>query len=306
MIKILGGAKTGYNLYRLLKKEDIESVYFFFKDEYGEEKRGGLPIERIQQGDIDDHIIVSSETAFVYFKSLLEHKLNAHYHLRDKTNLSSVAKELEVKTITEQQIDSVIFPAFIKPKRSGEKIVPFKTKIVNSEKDLKKVEPHIDNCLIQRYLNPIDYEQIDIGGFFTGSGNSLISFKELNQYPLGIASYISVYESLKIINLKHAIESYLNRLGFRGFVEFEFQRNKKDDTYYLMDINPRPWGSFYYYANAIQNLRDVILNHDEPIINLKKSWVNVPRLVLSNLHGNFRNPSLKDILTNQICYEPYF
>lgn len=305
MIKILGGAKTGYNLFRLLQKNDISSTFYFFRGEYGEGKNGGKSIGKIQNEDLYGHIIISSETAFVYFKAQLEDRLCTHYYLRDKSNLSSIAKELNVNVITEQTIDSIIFPAFIKPKQSGENIVPFKTKLVKSPKEFDKVKIHVDNCIIQRYLNPQHYEQIDIGGFFTGSADSLIAFKELNQYPQGIASYISTYESAKIHDLKLHIENFLNKLNFRGFIEIEFKRNKKNDTYYLMDINPRPWGSFYYYASAIKNLRNVLTNNEEPDIILKKSWVNIPRLILSNLHGNFNNPPIKDVISNEICYEPY-
>ena len=72
-----------------------------------------------------------------------------------------------------------------------------------------------------------------------------------------------------------------------------------------MDINPRPWGWFYYYISAMQNFRNVILLNEEPIIDLKETWINIPRLIFSNLHGSFKNPSIKEVLANKICYEPF-
>ena len=73
-----------------------------------------------------------------------------------------------------------------------------------------------------------------------------------------------------------------------------------------MDVNPRPWGCFYYYISAVNNIRDVILKGSDPEIELKKSWINLPRLVLSNLNGRFVNPSLKELMQRKISYEPLF
>lgn len=88
-------------------------------------------------------------------------------------------------------------------------------------------------------------------------------------------------------------------------MELEFKIHKFNKVVYLMDINPRPWGWFYYYTSSVKNLRDVLFNNENPVINLKKSWVNLPRLILSNVNGNLNNPSISDIITNKICYEPY-
>ena len=211
-----------------------------------------------------------------------------------------------MNTIGELSPDNVIYPAFVKPKQSGEGKVPFKTRLIENQKDLIAISSYINDCSIQRFLDTKNYKQISIAGYFAGTSDSLISVKQLNQYPLGVSSYVKFYIDTQIEDLKINITNYLNSLNFRGFVELEFKIHKFDKIVYLMDINPRPWGWFYYYASAIINLYDLMLHNKLPIIELKKSWVNLPRLILSNLKGNFNNPSVSDIIANKICYEPYF
>ncbi len=306
MITILGGAKTGYNLYLLLKKNNIPSTFYYFKNEYGANKNGGKPVEKFKEQQAVDEVIVSSERAFVHFKKELEPRLTQHYYLRDKANIPAIAEALNVNTIGELSLDNIIYPAFVKPKQSGEGKVPFKTRLIENRNDLNGISSYINDCSIQRFLDSKDYKQISIAGYFTDTSDSLISVKQLNQYPLGVSSYVKFYIDTHIEDLKRDITNYLNSLNFRGFVELEFKIHKFDKVVYLMDINPRPWGWFYYYTSSVKNLRDVLFNNENPVINLKKSWVNLPRLILSNLKGNLNNPPVSEIVSNKICYEPYF
>jgi hypothetical protein len=306
VIHILGGAKTGYNLHLQFKNHNIPSTFYYFKDEYGANKNGGKPVEEFVSQRVVGEVIVSSERAFVHFKKELEPRLTQHYYLRDKANIPAIAEALNVNTIGEMSLDSIIYPVFVKPKHSGEGKVPFKTKLVSNDEELSKVFKHLDDCILQHYLSPREFRQIDIGGYFTGKSSSIISFVEKNQYPIGIASYIKHYESNSIDLLKDELTKLLNSLNYRGFIEVEFKQNKFNDQYYLMDVNPRPWGCFYYYISAVNNIRDVILKGSDPEIELKKSWINLPRLVLSNLNGRFVNPSLKELMQRKISYEPLF
>lgn len=305
VIHILGGAKTGYNLHLQFKNHNIPSTFYYFKNEYGANKNGGKPVEKFKNQQAVDEVIVSSERAFVHFKEELEPMLKQHYYLRDKANIPAIAEALNVNTIGELSPDNIIYPAFVKPRQSGEGKVPFKTRLIKNQNDLNRISSYINDCSIQSYLDSENYKQISIAGYFVGTSDFLISVKQLNQYPLGVSSYVKFYIDTKIEDLKRDITNYLNSLNFRGFVELEFKIHKFNKVVYLMDINPRPWGWFYYYTSSVKNLRDVLFNNENPVINLKKSWVNLPRLILSNVNGNLNNPSISDIITNKICYEPY-
>lgn len=304
-IKLIGGGKTAWNLYKIFRKNQLDSTVFYFKDNYGKGKTGFKPINKLDVNNLCENFIVTSEKAFVYYKKALEHKIPIHYFLRNKNNLHLISKKLNVNNIKEYDINNIEFPVFIKPKQSGEGLVPFKAKVINNLAELKENRDFIDFCSIQEYLDSNEYEQISIAGYFTGIAESLISVKQLNQYPLGVSSYVAFHLNPSIEKLKENISHYLNSLGFKGFVEFEFKKNKFDNYFYLMDINPRPWGWFYYYASAVENLKEVVLENDGPIIKIKSIWVNLPRLILSNFSGDFNNPSISRLFKKQICFEPY-
>ncbi|MFW5983014.1 MAG: hypothetical protein ACOCQ4_00820 [bacterium] len=307
MYNIIGGAKTAYILYKLFQKNNIDAVFYYFKGEFGEKKAGGKPIHQLDDKVINNgNIIVSSETAFVYMRDKLQKKLPAHYYLRDKNNYPEIAEKLGVVAIKEYAPETIVYPVFLKPRQSGEGKVPFKTKLINSNEELLKHHLYFNYCTVQEYLSSKEYEQISIAGYFNGSADSLISVKQLNQYPLGVSSFVSYFSNSQIKQLKEYLSDYLKTLAYKGFIEVEFKWNINTGKVILMDINPRPWGWFYYYTSAVKNLEQVVKNNEEPAINIQKSWVNLPRLILSNVKGKFSNPSPKDFLMNKICYEPYF
>jgi len=309
MVHIIGGAKSAVNLFSILSKNKIDSVFYYFKGEYGENKKGGLFFSDSWRGleniSNNDKVIISSETAFYKLGNEDKGKLELHYFLRNKLNLSEICKEIkvnEVKSIIISDIH-IDFPIIAKPSESGTGLVPFKFKVLKTQDDLEKVIPYAANCIFQPYLNNQMFSQFAIAGYFTGDINSLIIVKQLNQYPVGISSFVKQDEN-GLSNLKTNIATYLNEIGYRGFIEFEFKFNKKTQNVFLLDVNPRTWGWFYYYISAINNLEKVIFLNETPVLSLKKCWVNMPRLILSFLNGKFHNPSTMDYLQNKICYEP--
>lgn len=302
---IIGGAKAGYNLHLLFNKNNISSNLYYFNGEYAEKKEAAKPIENLKPWRAIDEIIVSSERAFFYFRKELELKFRQHYFLRDKENISAIARALHVSTIHEVPIEQMVYPAFVKPKQSGEGKTPFKTRFIKNKNHLDRISAYLDDCTVQKFLDPVEYHQISIAGFFMGACDSLISVKQLNQYPLGVSSYVTFYVDEQIESLKKRVTDYLNTSSFRGFIELEFKISITGNQIYLMDVNPRLWGWCYYYLSAVKNLEDLVIHQEVPIIALKKSWVNLPRLALSNIRGNFTNPAVSEIVSNKICYEPF-
>lgn len=305
-INIIGGGKTGYNLYKVFTANNIDSQFFYFKNEFGANKNGGVAIDMIHNYSLEENIIITSETAFEYFKDKFKSTHPQLYYLRNKKNYKAISEHLKTKTINEINLDNISYPVFMKPKESGTKKVPFKTKIIRNAKEFKLNSKYLSDCFVQEYLDNNNYDQIDIGGYFTGHKDSLVSFKEKNQYPEGVASYITLYTSENCERIRENIAYFLNTLSFRGFVEIEFKRNKINDDFFLMDINPRPWGSFFFYLSAIKNLREVLYLNELPDLVLADSWINIPRLIMSNLKGRNTNPPIKHILMNKISYEPYY
>lgn len=304
-VQIIGGAKTGYNLYKFFHKEGIASVLYYFPNEYSEKKGAGRAFNKSVIQD-STNIIVSSETAFNHLLDLQIPNLSNHYFLRDKTNISQIAFAIQTNYIPEIELENPLFPIAAKPKASMNDKVPFKFKKIQNRKELEELKSIVDNCLLQPYLDSQHYKQIAVAGYFNGHKNSLIAVEQKNQYPKGISAYVED-KTLANKTLINQIETYLAALGYKGFIELEFKQELTRLEYFLMDINPRPWGWFYYYLDSIQNFKDVFLEDKQVELRVQSAWVNTPRLAMAVFKkGNFCYPKMHDILRNKICYEPYF
>jgi len=306
-IQIIGGAKTGYNLYKFLEKEGIVSTLYYFPNEYSKKKKIGEAFNVEQkQLYISENILVSSETAFNNLSKLQLPNLSCHYFLRDKANIPEIAIGIETNYIPELQVNNLSFPLAVKPRESMGDKVPFKFKKIKSKKEFDDLGAIVDDCLLQPYLDDKNYQQIAVAGYFNGHMNSLIAVEQKNHYPKGISAYVldKTSENIKLI---HRIETYLSTSEYKGFIEFEFKQNLDTKEYFLMDINPRTWGWFYYYLDSIQNFKEVFLENKAVKLKVKKAWVNTPRLGMAILkERNLSSPKICDVLKNKICYEPYF
>ena len=309
MIYIIGGAKTGYNLYKFIKNIGVDVELYFFSQEFSQKRNIGKLYEHHWKGvkylKSNDLLFVSSEKAFnnlmpedyAYFKT--------HYFLRDKSNLHEISTNINTTYIEEIDINDSEFPLIVKPKESSSSKVPFKILKVNNSEELRTIEDLLKYCFVQPYLSDDKYSQIAVAGYFDGKSSSLIAVEQKKQYPKGISAYVVD----RTANYKCCIDSickYLNKLAYTGFIEFEFKKNKETNELYLMDINPRTWGWSYYYFDGIKNFRDVLFKGAFAEIKIKKSWINLPRLILASFKGEIILPSILDVVKKKVCYEPYF
>lgn len=308
-VVIVGGGKTGYNLYQFFKKKEVDHVLlYYFPGEYAERKKVGKPFEvwnGINNYGESSTVIITSETAFNKLSIEDRRCLSTHYLIRDKENFGRIAAQMGIHSIPAYTSSDVQYPAALKPKDAMQKKVPFKFKKINNEQELQSHRRFLNDSILQPYLSEKEYSQIAIAGYFDGSAGSMIAVEQKNHYPKGISAFV-VNTTLENHDVIARISEYLNEIKYIGFIEFELKKHKVTEEYFLMDINPRPWGWFYYYLDGIKNFND-FWNHGYPIrVELKASWVNLPRLILANIKGNFSNPTLTDFVSRKICYEPYF
>lgn len=95
---------------------------------------------------------------------------------------------------------------------------------------------------------PIIQEKIDGGGFgffammAKGTPVAVAGHRRIREYPLsgGMSTY---RESYLDDELERAGRRLLEHLSWDGIAMVEFKRDRKDDTYKLMEINARWWGS---------------------------------------------------------------
>lgn len=312
-IIIIGGAKTGYNLYKFSISNGLHPELYFFPGEYSEKKdigrnflvnwEGICHLRSIYKQIV---VIVSSENAFTNLPEEDRAYLKAHYYLRDKLNLPSIAAQINTSFIKDEMLtDNVSFPLAVKPKESGQKNVPFKFRKINSRTELETLYPILNHCILQPYLDEKEHVQVAVAGYFDGLPTSLIAVEQKNHYPKGVSAYV-IDKTGEYKWLLSNVGNYLNSIDYKGFIEFEFKHNVITNKLYLMDINPRPWGWFYYYLDGLDNFEEMVLYGASASVLPKKAWVNFPRLILANFRGQVSNPGILDIIKNDICYEPYF
>lgn len=308
-IVILGGGKTAYNLYKTLIKLNINPICYNFLGEYMRKKNIGLSFENEWQGlnsfSKESKIIITSETVFSFLPEEDRVQFKQEYFLRDKLNLAEIAPRINLHSIKEIDVlsDELVFPIAVKPKESAGKKVNFKFKVINNKSELDELSSVFEHCLFQPYLDPKKFKQIAFAGYFTGDSNSLIVVQQLNQYPIGVSSYVELTNQYN--KYLDEISSFLNEINYKGFIELECKVSKEGEIF-LLDINPRTWGWFYFYLSGVLNFDEVILKEAKPQLEIKSGWVNLPRLMMSNLQGRIVNPSIIDVILNKLVYEPYF
>ena len=121
----------------------------------------------------------------------------------------------------------------------------------------------------------------------------------IRRKPDDLASVIRRYDGWhkgNIIEYSHKLIDYFN---YTGFIELEYIVNKKNNSIYFMECNPRPWGTIDYMRYATDNKNTTIINlHREMYYFLKyrpdlllKNLYKIPRyLFYSKINWSWRDP----------------
>lgn len=156
--------------------------------------------------------------------------------LNDKIQLHKLAETLGVRVPKRyENLEEAEFPYVVKPTNlsSAEGVV-----YIRSEEDLKTLELP-DPCMIQEYV-----EGEGLGySFYAKEGEIQDGYghRRLAEYPVsgGSSTYRTGVADPRMHEMAQAIVS---KLAYTGFAMFEFKRSK-DGRLYLLEVNPRIWGS---------------------------------------------------------------
>jgi predicted ATP-grasp superfamily ATP-dependent carboligase len=160
--------------------------------------------------------------------------------LNNKKLLMSLAKELNIKIPeTYENINSAKYPCVIKPTNlSSAKGVVY----IYNQDDLekaKKIYRDKENLVVQEYV-----EGVGVGySMYVKDGEIEVAYghKRLAENPISGGS--SVYrESFEDSRMETIAKKILKKWNWRGFAMFEFKLTKENKLY-LIEVNPRIWGS---------------------------------------------------------------
>ncbi|HPZ06808.1 MAG TPA: ATP-grasp domain-containing protein [Candidatus Eremiobacteraeota bacterium] len=199
--------------------------------------------------------------------------------------------------------NKINFPVIIKPTRSsgakGVKYIEFKKDL---EKEYRKIHNIFPYPLIQERI-PSGGEAIGVSAIFNQDSNLIASFthRRIREYPVtGGAS--TLCESCLRPSITDLAIELLKKLNWFGVAMVEFKVNPGDNTPYLMEINPRFWGSlqlaiysgvdFPYLLYKIA-LKEKVIKIKEYKIGTKFRWL-IPGDILNFISNPERLKILPD------------
>ena len=106
------------------------------------------------------------------------------------------------------------------------------------------------NVMFQEYIPGQDADVWMFNGYFDQKGRCLVAFtgQKLRQHPahMGIATFGICTHNQRVID---TTVRFLSGLGYSGLVDIGYRYDRRDDTYKVLDINPRLGGAFRLFVD---------------------------------------------------------
>jgi D-aspartate ligase len=144
--------------------------------------------------------------------------------------------------------EEISFPCIIKPAYSGYFRYDFQKKffIVRNKEELKQYFTIGINrnhkLIIQEIILGNTNNQYGLNAFYDKNHNShgIFMYNKIREWPDfgGVGCYL---ESVEIPELEKITTSLIKNINYYGIVDVEFKKDPKDNTYKLIEINPRVW-----------------------------------------------------------------
>ena len=180
-----------------------------------------------------------------YDKILLAHNKDRWEHVARELNIG-VPETYNINAIRRSPslADELPFPLLVKPKQGGG---GWGITQINSPCELKKhlgEESYCDRPWERFYLQKkIDGETHCVAMLFSnGEIRGTVAYKQLRQYPLKNGQ-ATLRISRNSPEAEKNLQTLFEKIKWHGIVQADFVIDKNSGTPYLIDINPRFWGS---------------------------------------------------------------
>lgn len=272
------------------------------------------------------------EQTILYFYNYINNNINSKIRnllpdenifntVRDKVAFSSFCLANSVNVPIEYKHDELLkmnelpSPLIIKPKHgSGSVGIHYIDNI--SELDNAKIID-FSKYLIQERIE--DGQNI-LGGFFLAHKGELIIYyghKRIRTYPE--EGGVTVYSKVDFNDeIKHLGVDLLKKLNWSGIAMIEFLYDKRSNSYKIIELNPRAWGSImlseFCNSNMLSNYINIALNREIEKSFLKDNvyirWI-FPWDVISYIKKkgeikNFWSLNLKNTCYINFTYSNFF
>lgn len=146
----------------------------------------------------------------------------------------------------------------------------------------------------QKYLPGNSVHAVSVCGFFDHADmqrNLMIVTVKVSGYPRALSTGVVVATAPDPRDLRRRAAKILGKMSFSGPFEMEFLYDKRDDAYYVLELNPRFWMQHGLFISAYDNgLLKRYLRIDAPAAPQtepafkKLLWIDTIALIYSSFH----------------------
>lgn len=212
--------------------------------------------------------------------------------------------------------DEVMYPCFIKPiyVHRWKNVYGLKKGFLVHDKDeliskYKDVSAHVKELIVQEVIEGNANQLVTFSANFDKDSNprQIFTARKKRQYPEGFGTATS-FISEDIDEIKQYSINILRSVGYRGVCDVEFKLDQRDDTYKIIEINPRI-GRFYRLVTksnkrpllaSILELADIDMTLNEKVQKNGILWLFPIRdiFILIKMNSVERKNALKDYFNN--------
>ena len=298
-------SNTYDRFYEATTKEQIEEVTHKAYQDIGEGEVDAFifsnrMLEYIIDGNEKIFNLLHFENPFSVFKTIV-----------DKNEADKLCRKLginrpkEYKIDKESHIDGIVYPIVVKPLEKQKTKNASKCKWINNEeelvsyiKEIVSAGSSIKNFVFQQAVSGDNRYEYGYGGYFV-NGHPVIEicFHQFRQRPQGLCCYAREMTDTNLIQeIKKTAVPFIKELNYNGFIQFDIKQDMSSGTLFVLDINPRPWGS----SDMLRvKLGDTTVFQPSPTNNFV-AWKKLPAdfLVSSKTNNNIPHQICKTITGN--------
>lgn len=252
--------------------------------------------------------------------------LNIVDQLFNKKKLYKLLKELNInhpKTYFPENISDVEqlrkriqYPCIIKPTYHNKILDELGVKLfkVDSKEELvektKRFFQNNSDFIIQEFVPSIDSDFYHLGYFIDKSNSYKISFPfhRVRGFPLNKGG-CSFVENIDQPELEQIIEYIIKEIKFFGVLEAEFVKDKRNQSFKLIEINPRFWKTISYPSSRGLNFPVFAYNSaigisvsENHLNEIDMKWIDFRTDIISGLQNVIKkNISLQSWLRSYQC-----
>lgn len=175
--------------------------------------------------------------------------------IANKSALIRYCNEIRVRfpgLYSADDINSIEYPVAVKPNiKHG--ISPIKKiNFVNNKNELRTLLDYAkahqlsdEQLIVQKCVAGNNGAEYGYGGYFRdGKAINDVYFLQARQYPQGVCCYtIELTDEDIKSEITEQVQRFIIDLKYTGFLQFDLKKDSNTGKIYVLDINPRPWGS---------------------------------------------------------------